>query len=150
LKIHEVEATGGGTNIDFHVVVQNVGTKPMRYHVTARVVGTPVQVLDPTVDLLPNTPPTTVQIRVPRPDLGDLVKEFNNETTLYGEELVVEVADENAPRGKSGASAASACRALTLTVSVVVCRVASKRLGCSARPTGLASSRRVGPRSPTS
>jgi hypothetical protein len=35
-----------------------------------------------------------VRIRVPRPALGDLVEEFNREPTLYGRELVVEVADE--------------------------------------------------------
>jgi hypothetical protein len=45
------------------------------------------------VDLLTNTPPTLVEIRVPRPALGDLVKEFGSETTLYGEELIVDVLD---------------------------------------------------------
>jgi hypothetical protein len=94
LKVHELVATGGGTNVDFHVVVQNVGTKPMRYTVTARVGETQVQVLNSPVDLLTNTPPTTVEIRIARPAVGDLVKEFNSETTLYGEELVIEVADD--------------------------------------------------------
>jgi hypothetical protein len=94
LKIHELEATGGGTNVDFQMLVQNVGTKPMRYTVVARVGDTPVQVLNSPIYLLTNTPPTAVQIRVPRPAHGDLVKEFNCETTLYGEELVVEVAGE--------------------------------------------------------
>jgi hypothetical protein len=94
LKIHELVPTGGGTNVDFRVVVQNVGTKPMRYAVTARVGETPVQVLDSPVDLLTNAPPTSVQIRVARPTLGDLVKEFNSDTTLYGMELVVEVAEK--------------------------------------------------------
>jgi hypothetical protein len=94
LTIHELVATGGGTHVDFHVLVQNVGTKSTRANVVARVGEREVLVLTPTVELLPNAPSETVQIRVPRPELGDLVKEFNSETTLYGRELVVELADE--------------------------------------------------------
>lgn len=50
-----------------------------------------MQVLTPTVELLTNSPSETVQIRVPRPQLGELVKAFNSETTLYGRQLVVEL-----------------------------------------------------------
>jgi hypothetical protein len=34
-------------------------------------------------------------VSVRRPDQGDLVKAFNNETTLYGRELLLELVDEN-------------------------------------------------------
>jgi hypothetical protein len=94
LRIHELLPTGGGTDVDFRLVVQNVGTKPTRYTICARVDETSVRVLNSPVDLLTNTPPTNIDIRVPRPALGDLVKEFNRDTTLYGRELVVDVADE--------------------------------------------------------
>jgi hypothetical protein len=49
--------------------------------------------IDVTVELLPQAPSTTIEIRVPRPALGDLVKEFNSDTTLYGETLTVELAE---------------------------------------------------------
>jgi len=93
--IHELVPTGGGTNVDFQATVQNVGTQPARATITARVGDTPVHVITPIVDLLVNAPSTTVQIRVPRPDAGDLIPEMGNEnaTTLYGETLTVEVAD---------------------------------------------------------
>jgi hypothetical protein len=94
LKIHKLVPSGGGTHIDFYVVVQNVGTQSTQATVTARVDDIPVQVVTPTVELIPNAPSTTVQIHVPRPTLGELVKAFNSETTLYGRTLTVELADE--------------------------------------------------------
>jgi hypothetical protein len=47
------------------------------------------------LDLLVNKEPSHVAIDVPRPELGDLVPQFNNETTLYGWELVLQVAVDN-------------------------------------------------------
>ena len=38
---------------------------------------------------------TPVAIDVSRPELGEPVPEFNNETTLYGQELVLELAVAN-------------------------------------------------------
>jgi len=94
LKLYDLVPTGGGgTNVDFRVDAQNVGTKQARCTVNARVGNTAVEVLTPTIDLLTNNPPTRVHIRIKRPDLGDLVPEFNAETTLYGRELVVELTD---------------------------------------------------------
>jgi hypothetical protein len=95
LKIHDLRPTGGGPDaVNFHAVVQNVGTKSARCTVTARVGETEVPVVTPTVELLPNAPSQTVQIHVPRPGLGELVKQFNSDTTLYGRTLVVVLADE--------------------------------------------------------
>jgi hypothetical protein len=71
LKIYELVPTGGGTDVDFNLVLHNVGDQPRRYTVTARVGDTPVRVKDSPVDLLANLPPTTVRIRVPRTALGD-------------------------------------------------------------------------------
>ena len=93
LKIHDLFPTGGGSSIDFQVVVQNVGEKSARATVTAHVADSPVEVLTPTVELLPSAPSTTVHVRVPRPDLGELVKAFNSDTTLYGRTLTAEVSD---------------------------------------------------------
>jgi hypothetical protein len=94
LKIHELVPTGGSAGvIDFNVIVQNVGTKSARGTITARVGEGEVQVVTPVVELLPNAPSKSVQIRVPRPQLGELIKAFNLETTLYGRELMVELAE---------------------------------------------------------
>jgi hypothetical protein len=89
-RIVEVEATGGATGkVDFAALVQNYGTQPARISVTANVEGEEVQCNPAVVDLLVNSPPTRITIIVPRPQLGDLVPQFNNETTLYGRELEV-------------------------------------------------------------
>src|SRR5207247_1506498 len=42
-------------------------------------------------DLIPNEPPKLIRVLVPRPQLGDLVPQFNNATTLYDQTLRVEV-----------------------------------------------------------
>lgn len=94
LKIHELGATGGGgSSVDFRAVIQNVGTKSARAVVAAHVGPAAVQSDPQIVELLPSAPSTTVQIGVPRPALGDLVKAFASETTLYGEALIVEIAE---------------------------------------------------------
>jgi hypothetical protein len=100
LRIYDVQSTGGGgTFVDFQVDMQNRGTKAMRYTVTARVEDVPVEPVNPNVvDLVPNALPTTVRVHVPRPALGTLLKEFNDDATLYGRELVIEVADDEGKR----------------------------------------------------
>jgi hypothetical protein len=60
--------------------------------VSAKVDGQDVPCTPAVLDLLGNTPPDRVAIDVPRPALGDLVKELNDATTLYGAELVIEAA----------------------------------------------------------
>ena len=94
LVIRQLEPTGGGgSEIDFNLIVQNAGTKVAWATVTARVGDTTVATHPSTVELLPQAPAMNVRVIVPRPDLGNLVKEFNNDSTLYGRELAVEVAE---------------------------------------------------------
>jgi len=69
--------------------------------VRASIEGVEVTVARAVVDLLPNAEPERVAIVVPRPQLGELMTECNNETTLYGNTLVVE-----ANEGKYGARCA--------------------------------------------
>jgi hypothetical protein len=94
-RIVELTATGGSSGkVDFAAFVQNYGTQPARVSVTATIAGEDVQCAPPVVDLLVNAEPTRVVIIVPRQQLGDLVPEFNNETTLYGRELEVKARDQ--------------------------------------------------------
>jgi hypothetical protein len=93
LRVRQLAPVGGGTDVEFRLVVQNVGTKAAWAEVTAHVGETPVRLSTSRVELLPQAPSTTIEIRVPRPALGDLVKEFNSDTTLYGETLTVELAE---------------------------------------------------------
>jgi hypothetical protein len=90
VRIVELAATGGGTHVDFDAFIQNYGTQPTRATLTARVGEQAVQIAPRILDLLVNAPPTRVAIYVPRPQLGDLVLEFNNEATLYDQTLTVE------------------------------------------------------------
>jgi hypothetical protein len=90
LRIVELISTGGGTYVDFDVYLQNYGTQVTRANVTARLGDQHLQVAPDVLDLLVNAPPARVAIYVPRPQLGDLVPEFNHETTLYDETLIVE------------------------------------------------------------
>ena len=63
------------------------------------------------IDLLVNQLPSRVAIHVPRPALGDLIEALDDETTLYGAELVLRVNDgkrvtsttwkEHGPRGEN-------------------------------------------------
>jgi hypothetical protein len=94
-RIVELTATGGSSGkVDFAAFVQNYGTQPARVSIFATIDGEAVQCVPPVVDLLVNAAPTRVVIIVPRPRLGDLVPEFNNETTLYGRELEVKAKDQ--------------------------------------------------------
>jgi hypothetical protein len=100
LRIVELISTGGGTHVDFDAYLQNYGTQVTRASVTARIGDQELQVAPDVLDLLVNAEPKRVAIYVPRPQLGDLVPEFNNETTLYDETLIVE-----ATAGKQSKSA---------------------------------------------
>jgi hypothetical protein len=91
IRILELTPTGGGTYVDFAVHIQNYGTQATRANVTAHVGDQGVQVAPEILDLLPNARPKRVAVYVPRPGLGDLVPEFNHETTLYDQTLTVEV-----------------------------------------------------------
>jgi hypothetical protein len=95
LRIVELTATGGNdTVVDFAAFIQNYGTQPARVTIVARVGDQDVHVAPRIVNLLVNAPPVRVPVYVPRPRLGDLVPEFSNETTLYGQTLRVEAAAE--------------------------------------------------------
>jgi hypothetical protein len=98
VRIVDLAPTGGGTYVDFSVLVQNYGTQPTRVTVSARVGDQEVQVVTPIVDLLVNSPPTPVSIHIPRPNVGDLVEQFNNEPSLYDKTLRVEVTDAKRTR----------------------------------------------------
>ena len=87
VRIVELVPTGGGTFVDFRALVQNVGTKPARMSATARIGDREIKLSPEVPDLLINAPPVRVTIWVPRPELGDLMKECNHETTLYGKKL---------------------------------------------------------------
>ncbi len=91
IRIVELVPTGGGTFVDFRALVQNVGSKPARMKVTARVGDREVDASPEIPDLLTNAPPVRVSIWVPRPELGELMKECGDATTLYGETLHVRV-----------------------------------------------------------
>jgi hypothetical protein len=86
-----VPTDGGGADVEFRLVLENRGNKQIRVTVSAAVGDEPVRCEPADVNLLYNTEPTEVRILVPRPDLGDLVAEFNHETMLYGRTLTVEV-----------------------------------------------------------
>jgi hypothetical protein len=92
VQIVELVPTGGDSDyVDFRMVVENRGNKQIRATVAATVSGTPVLCQPDAVNLLYNTEPTAIRILVPHEKLGDLVPEFNGETTLYGATLTVEV-----------------------------------------------------------
>jgi hypothetical protein len=93
VRILELKATGGDTFIDFSAFIQNYGTKPCRCGITASVGDRPVDCTPAIIDLLVSDPPKRIVIHIPRPERGDLVKAFDDETTLYGAELVVQVND---------------------------------------------------------
>jgi hypothetical protein len=93
VRILELKPTGGSSGeLDFSAHVANYGTQQCRCEMRARVGDETVECRPPTLDLTPNTPPQLVRVIVPRPRLGDLVPQFNNETTLYGNTLRVEAA----------------------------------------------------------
>jgi len=91
-RMVEITPTGGSSgDVDFRVEVANYGARQCRCRVEAHVAGAAVQCIPQTVDLIPNQPPQRVRVLVPRPHLGDLVPGLNNETTLYGEPLRIEL-----------------------------------------------------------
>lgn len=101
IKILSLEERGGSSGfVDFAAEVVNEGTRRCRVEISAFVDETPVRCDPTTLDLLINHPAERVRVLVPRSDLGDLVPEFNNETTLYGRTLtlVVEAEGDRATR----------------------------------------------------
>lgn len=94
-RVLTVTPAGGGSGyVDFFVEIANYGTRQGRSMVTARVGTVDVQCVPDTIDLIPARPAERVRVLVPRPELGDLVPEFNNDTTLHDETLFVEAAIE--------------------------------------------------------
>jgi hypothetical protein len=90
VRIVELHAAGGGPGyIDFSVHVANYGTQQCRAEFAARIGPEPLECRPTVRDLIPNTPPEYVRVIVPRPALGELMSECNNETTLYGRTLTV-------------------------------------------------------------
>ncbi len=88
-----IRPTGGsGGRIDFVTDVQNYGDQPARVRFRASLGVSDVECRPPQLDLIPGRPPEPLCIRVPRPELGDLMHSLNGATTLYGETLVL-VAD---------------------------------------------------------
>jgi hypothetical protein len=95
IEILGIRATGGGgLYVTFPVELQNTGTKLARARVSTFVGDTAVRVHPEAVDLLVNVPPSTVEVGVPRPQLGQLMPECGHETTLYNETLRVRVEAE--------------------------------------------------------
>lgn len=91
-RVIEVEpAGGGGTDVDFYVHIANYETQQCRCDLSARVGDDPVPCSPGIADLIPNEPPKLVRVLAPRPQLGELVPQFNNTTTLYDRTLRVEV-----------------------------------------------------------
>jgi hypothetical protein len=99
LSLHE--SGGGGGYVDFTAELANYGTRQSRCEIRAFVGETAVEVRpQATIDLIPDTPPVAVRVIVPRPKLGDLVPDFNHESTLYGATLRLEATDDT---GRSAA-----------------------------------------------
>jgi hypothetical protein len=88
-RIVDLYSTGGGMSITFTAEVANYGTQQCRVNVTAQVGSDDVACAPRTLDLIPNERPQLVQIAVPRPAMGELVKAFNDDTTLYDQTLRV-------------------------------------------------------------
>lgn len=101
IALLDLHPTGGGGNaVTFTAYVQNLGTRPTRATVSARVGEQPVNVNPSSIDLLVNSPRSAFEVAVPRPQLGDLMREVGHQTTLYGETLVVTVQGDG--RGVEG------------------------------------------------
>jgi hypothetical protein len=83
---------GSSQAVSFRADVQNHESKPVQATVAASIDGVPVEVHPAEMNLLANAPPTTVTIRVPRPDRADIIKALGDETTLYGGTLTLIVA----------------------------------------------------------
>jgi hypothetical protein len=91
VRILELKSVGGTSDfVDFNIHVANYGTQQCRCVLTARVGEEAVECGPPALDLIPNVAPQLVRVIVPRPRLGELVPQFNHETTLYDRTLHVE------------------------------------------------------------
>jgi hypothetical protein len=90
-RVLSLQPTGGGTFVDFRAEVAKYGSRPCRCRLGASVDDTAVECSPGSMDLAPTGLPKTVRISVPRPDLGDLIPEFNHETTLYDATLCLRV-----------------------------------------------------------
>jgi hypothetical protein len=92
VEIVGIRSTGGGGSfVTFTAEIQNVGTKPTRAQVSARVGSAPVRVHPSAADLLVNAPPVGIEVAVARPELGDLMHSASDLTTLYDETLTFTV-----------------------------------------------------------
>jgi hypothetical protein len=102
LRILEIVPTGGGSrSITFRVEVANYGTQRCRATVAAEVAGRALDCRPATLDLLPDGPVEQVMVDVPRPELGNLVPEFNHDPTLYDETLQILVTTDSVTTTKA-------------------------------------------------
>lgn len=86
---------GSGSSVVFRAEAQNYDSKPIRLHPRATINGELVGICGPDpLDFIVNEPPKDVWVQLSRPEQGDLVKAFNDETTLYGEELLLTLIDD--------------------------------------------------------
>jgi hypothetical protein len=91
VRILDLHSTGGAPDhVHFSAHVVNYGTRQCRATITARVGDEPVTCHPDSLDLIPNEPPQLVRVMVPRPELGELVPQFNHETTLYDKTLRIQ------------------------------------------------------------
>jgi hypothetical protein len=96
-----LRCTGSGEAfLNFGFGVANYGAQSCRATVEARVGSQSVEVRPQTLELMANTSSQSVTVVVPRPKLGNLIPQFNDEPTLYGEVLTIEV---HADRGNAHA-----------------------------------------------
>jgi hypothetical protein len=83
------ERGGSNTEIDFSAEIVNEGARFCRAEITAVADGQSVRCHPAALDLPPNQLPQRVRILVSRPEVGDLIKAFDNAATLYGRTLTV-------------------------------------------------------------
>jgi hypothetical protein len=96
VRILSLKATGGYEGaISFVAQVQNRGTQQIRAQMKGSIDGQGVECRPEEVDFLVNEHPKTIRLNAARPQLGDLVREFSSETTLYGRSLRFEVHAED-------------------------------------------------------
>jgi hypothetical protein len=92
VALREFRFNGGEAGrLRFYATVQNIDDRIIVGELAARI-GSEEMVVEPRqVNLLVNVKPIAVLIFVPRPRLGDLVPALNNEPTLYGDTLELEM-----------------------------------------------------------
>ena len=88
VRLFDLQPIGGSDErVDFQVAIQNYGTQLVRAVVRASIASEAVTCSPASpIELLVNTPSSRIVISVPRPQHGELVPEFDHETTLYGRE----------------------------------------------------------------